>query len=182
MKKTKDSYLLIFSLFFVLSSCTSKETKKNDENCLKDTAKLIHNSFETVGDSIIIPEFEIEIQLSAKAESKTTKDNESIIVQAYFSGIPKDTTTKEYKKWRQIDIGNHKIELWGSRIAQFKNVKLPKKAIDKLCDSNFKVTINVFTGRHASNNNLLNCEVLIMHINKLKGQRNVLKGKLISEG
>ena len=119
------------------------------------------------------------MELSEKAINKLTEDKESVIVQAYFSGIPKDTLNKDYEIWGNIHIGGHNIELWNSKIASFKNIKLSKQTFDELTDPNFEVLINVFSGRHSTTSNLLDCETIQESIDSLKGKTHLIKGKLI---
>lgn len=173
---------------FVVFSCQDKhahselnELKANVEleNRNKEKNEGLIETIRIDGDSIFIPEFEIEVQLSPKAKSKIEADKESIIVKAYFSGIPKDTLNDDYKMWGKIHIGSEEKELWNSNVAEFRNVKISKTAYEELSDTNFEVLINVFTGRHSSISNLLDCEIVQEGINEVKGKRYQLKGKLI---
>jgi len=145
----------------------------------KSKNEVLTDSIKIVNDSIIIPEFVIKLELSEKAESKLKKDKESVIVQAYFSGIPKDTLNEDYEKWGKIHIGGHNIELWNSKIASFKNIKISKQTFDELTDPNFEVLINVFSGRHSTTSNLLDCKIIQESIDSLKGKTHLIKGKLI---
>ena len=196
MKKT----LLILILFsFFSNSCKEKTNSEINENGRIDTEtksskqeietlelnmkssenKIFIDSIRVLKDSVIIPEFAIEINLSEKAKAKLKKDNESTIVQAYFSGIPKDTLDSDYQKWGETNIGQHRIELWNSKIAYFKDLKISKKALEDLSDKNFEVLINVFSGRHSTTSNLLDCEILQENISKVKGKTHLINGKLL---
>ena len=189
----KTKYFTILFLLLIIG-CTNKKTqdrntKTNQESEIevvenqtleiKKKKEFLSESIRIDGDSIVIPEFEIEVQLSNKAEAKIERDKESIIVQAYFSGIPKDTLNEDYEKWGKVHIGSEKKELWNSNVAEFRNVKISKTAYEELSDLNFEVLINVFTGKHSSTSNLLDCEILQEGINEVKGKRHQLKGKLI---
>lgn len=196
MKKT----LLILILFsFLSNSCKEKTNSGVNKNRRSDTetksfkeeieilevnmksseSKVLIDSIRVLKDSVIIPEFAIEINLSEKAKAKLKKDNESTIVQAYFLGIPKDTLDSDYQKWGKTNIGQHRIELWDSKIAYFKNVKISKKALEDLSDKNFEVLINVFSGRRSTTFNLLDCRILQESISKVKGKRHLINGKLL---
>lgn len=172
MTKNTIIYIILLSLTSCLNSNTSKNKIGNNSNKLK--TEIISE-----GDSILLPEFEIELKLSEKALEKINKDNESIIVQAYFSGIPTDTTNEDYIERGKMGISSEKIELFKNKIAKFYNVKISKQIYDELSDKNFEVLINVFSGRRKSSLNLLNSEILQKGINDIKGTRQSLKVKLI---
>ncbi|UPS92781.1 hypothetical protein [Bizionia sp. M204] len=185
MKKT---LLILMFLSFLSNSCKEKNNSEINEkekietielNTKSSENKVLIDSFRVLKDSVIIPEFAIKINLSEKAKAKLKKDNESTIVQAYFTGIPKDTLDSDYQKWGEKNIGQHRIELWDSKIAHFKNVKISKKALEDLSDTNFEVLINVFSGRHSTDSNILDCGVLQASIDKVKGKTHLINGKLL---
>jgi hypothetical protein len=188
----KKALLIILLLPLLMNSCKKENHYKrgksvgidkliNQTENTKNTIDLkkLKNKNEVLNDSIIIPEFTIQLELSEKAVNKLTKDKESVIVQAYFSGIPKDTLNEDYAKWGEVHIGGNNIELWNSKIANFKNIKLSKQAFNELVDPNFEVLINVFSGRHSTTSNLLDCEIIQESIDSLKGKTHLIKGKLI---
>ena len=119
---------LFIKILFVVAifiSCSSpgkeKELIKKDSipEFKKEESKLVAvtDYFKVVGDSAEIPSFEIQVDLSEKAEKKLKNKKESIIVAAYFSGIPKDTT--KYMEDGEYAVGTHNIELTVSRTAKF---------------------------------------------------------------
>ena len=187
--------VLVSLLIFSCSPDKSQERPKekvlinsvyniDEESNIKAQETVIENrplidTFTFVGDSVILPAFEISLSLSKKTEEKLKGSNESIIISAEFSGKPIDTTTEEYQEWGEIHIGSHKIELFNSRIARFDNAKISKSSYELLKDKNFQVLINVFSGRRSSRDNLLNCDGLQEGIETVKGKRHHLKGKLI---
>jgi len=131
--------LFIFSML-LMNSCSEYEKEKNgqirdsllnnkikQDSILKNSngnvGKSMRDKFEFVGDSVLLPEFDIELKLSDSAEKKLKLEQESVIVQAYFSGVPKDKTMKEYIEWGEISIGSFRVELFEERIAIFENVK-----------------------------------------------------------
>ncbi|MCK6649454.1 MAG: hypothetical protein L6Q66_07350 [Bacteroidia bacterium] len=189
---------LLFAIFIIFSftSCTNNEKGMSNatDQSIKDnlitsdkvlnseneiSEKRMNDKFEFAGDSVILPEFEIELKLSENAEKKLKSDKESIVVQAYFSGIPKDTTMEDYIEWGNIKIGSARIELFDKRIARFENIKIHKETLELLSDKNFEVLINVFTGRRSSSNNLLDTDIIQEGIDSIKSRRHLLKGKLI---
>jgi hypothetical protein len=182
---------IIFLIFIFLFSCTSHDEKKSKYNAGKDTlnknslakahTKLLSDTayYKFKGDSVIIPSFEVEVSLSSKAKQKLQKDKETIIVIAYFSGQPKDTTSEEYLRSGEMDITTSRIELSDSTVAKFEGVKFSKSLYDSLADKDIQLLINVVSGRKSTNDNLLNCDILEDKMSKIKGKRFTIKGKLI---
>ena len=171
--RTTIKLFFLLSIFYSCSFSNKKDSMKNKESTI-DAIALNKDSME-------IPTFEIEIKLNELAEKKIVDEKESIIVQAYYSGIPKDTTLKEYIDRGKISIGSQRVELFDNRIAKFENMKISKKDYESLRDKNFEVLINVFTGRKTSSFNLINCDLFQDGIETIKGKRLILKGKLIVE-
>ena len=186
MIKYSTSLLLIL----LFSSCASHQGH-NNEPLVKDSANdniskkqdslAISDPgyFKLYGDSMIIPSFEIEVSLSEKANAKLKADKETIIVSAIFSGIPKDTTSEDYRKTGEFGLGFHNIELVESRIAKFEGIKFSKSLYDSLADKDIQLLINIFSGRKSTRDNLLNCDILQDKMSNIKGRKFTLKGKLI---
>ena len=184
-------FLISFLLFVSLFSCTSHDEKESSHNQDKDT--LNNNSvvkadttsinkgayYKFDGDSVIIPSFEIGVSLSPKAKQKIEKGKETIIVIAYFTGQPKDTTSEEYLKSGDMGITSAQREIKDSAIAKFEGVKFSKALYDSLADKDIQLLINVVSGRKSTKDNLLNCDILEDKMSHIKGKRFTIKGKLI---
>ncbi len=153
---------LVAAIFFC--SCTPGNRKENKAEA---------------SDSISVPPFDIEIKLSSRAAERLSRDKETIIIAAYFSGIPKDKNRKEYQDEGKIPLGSRTIELRGPGVAHFNNVQLSKKEFESLEDPDYEILINVYSGRHSSDLNLLNCDILEEPISKVKGTQHILHGDLI---
>ncbi|PXY02339.1 hypothetical protein DF185_06740 [Marinifilum breve] len=138
-------------------------------------------SFIYLAMDVKLPTFEIELDLSDRAEKELQELQETIIVQAYFRGIPIDKENEEYIEWGHVDVGGCRIELESKRIACFSDIKIPKYIVDKLEDLNVEVLINVFSGRRSSQFNILDVNILQEPINDIKGKKFTLRGKLIGE-
>lgn len=177
---------LVF-IALVTSACTnagsSAKEVKNDSvqkvSDKKDSAKTIADYFMPTGDSLIIPAFDITVELSEKANQTLKAANETIIVSAMFSGVPRDTMMKEYREWGEFSIGEKQIELPAAGTAKFTNAKISKKDFELLGSKDIKILINVFSGRKSTQDNLLHCDILEEPISKVRLQKNVLKGKLL---
>jgi hypothetical protein len=186
----KNSFLLIV---FFLSACSGGSDKKASKNEMEateaaDSIKSANKTsgsisdfgyFKPDGDSLIIPAFEIEVNLSQKAKAKLSKDKETIIVSASFMGIPKDTTSEEFLQSGEMGIAGKDIELRNNNVAKFENIKFSKSLYDSLSDKDIQLLINVFSGRRSSTNNLLSCGIVQEKMSKIKGKKFAINCKLI---
>lgn len=179
------NFIIAAAGILLFASCTSadKNKKQTTDSTIKttDTTSKTNTSNIATGDSVEVPSFEIQLQLSDKAEKTLRQKKETVIVMAYFLGIPKDTTSKEYMESGEKSLGSKSIELTTERTAKFTGVKVAKKDVALLTDPDYRVLINIYSGRKSSENNLLDCEILEDSISKVKNKAHVLKGKLIGE-
>ena len=67
--------------------------------------------------------------------------------------------------------------LWET--ARIDNLKYPREIFDQLADKDVDLSVNVFSGRKSSPDNLLDCEGLFDKVSKVANNRFTLKGKLI---
>lgn len=177
MKKHIISMLFVTALIFI--SC-NKDNKIEQKDESKVKQKEYYAGYESIGDSIIIPTFDIELDMTPLSDQKIINDQESIIIQAYFSGIPIDTNNQDYLDYGEYGIAQHRVELFGKdRIAHFENFKIAKKEIDALSDTDFTVLINIFSGRKTTSDNLMNCDILQEKISKIRDKKHTLWCKLI---
>ncbi len=186
MIKASTTLLILIFLF----SCASHEDQKNNYILNKDTVNkkpavktdtslLNIGYYKPDGDSLIIPSFEIEVSLTAKANQKLKDNKETIIVAAFFTGQPKDTTSKQYLENGEMGIAYSERELSNSRIAKFDGVKFSKSLYDSLADKDIQLLINIYSGRKSTDVNLLDCDILQDKMSNIKNKRFNIKGKLI---
>ncbi len=187
----KYSTLLLLAVIF--ASCTSNDKKQNNTGSGKDT--ITKNSqtladtssthmigyYKVEGDSLVIPSFEIDVSLSDKANQKLQKDKETIIVAAYFSGQPKDTTSEAYQESGEMGVAHAEKELSDARVAKFERVKFSRALYDSLADKDIQLLINIYSGRRSTDVNLLDCDILDDKMSNVKDKKYTLKGKLIAE-
>ncbi len=131
------------------------------------------------GDSLIIPSFEVELSLSPKAKQRIVGSGETIVMDAFYSGEPKDTIGVKVAEDGEYYIANARKEIKYGETVRFESVKFPRKQYEFLANKDIDVLINVYTGRHTTSDNLLDCEILSDKISKLMGKKFTLKGKLI---
>ena len=141
---------------------------------------LVPDFYNVVGDSIVIPTFEIEVSNSSKAGRTLANRKETVIVSAMFNGEPLSAQDRD-------DIGmmpvlDKNIELSGkNHVARFEGLKFSRKQLDKLADKDINLLINVFSGRKSSEDNLLDCGIMQMKASEFGNKRFVLSCKLIGE-
>ena len=178
---------LIFGILFVqfmIYGCTSKPeakvenaiTSETDTATQQDTGAMIE-----VGDSILLPAFEIEVALSDAAQKKILDNKETFIVKAYLSGQPKDSTAIEVSEMGLLFLAEAQVELDEPGVARFDKINIPKGAYEALADKDFEILINIYSGRRSSEYNILNADILQEPISKVIGERHVLMAKLIGE-
>ena len=92
------------------------------------------------------------------------------MIDALFTGDPRDTTTKEFAEMGELFINTKRIELSNSRIASFEGIKFSKARYDSLANKDIRVLINVFSGRRSTQDNLLDCAILAEKMSVVKGR------------
>ena len=170
----------------LLASCL--HTDKQKSSLAKDTTAGKNNNADTLktagyykfeGDSVIIPPFEIELSLSPRATEKITKARETIIVNVFFNGTPKDSSKSKLEEDGSFYVSYAEKEIVYGQVARFDSIKFPKKIYDQLADKDIDMTVNVYSGRKSSRDNLLNCELLADKISNTANKRFIIKGRLI---
>jgi hypothetical protein len=143
-------------------------------------------SCEKQSESIDIPYFEIELKLNEQAEYKLFTDNESIVIAIWFEKYIDAETDINILPKKYVDrhlcsflLLFHEVEVTTERIIKIDNLTIPKKRYNLLEDKEIYVTINVYSGRKASNLNILNVSAFIKPLNELNEQRITLTGGLI---
>ena len=123
-------FIVIYSTGFISCLNSGRPSESNNKKEILSQDELGYLEMDC--DSVLIPAFEIEVSLSPNAEKKLKEENETVIVSAMFSGIPKDTTSEEYLIWGQMGINDFKIELANQRLARFEKVRFHSSVLNKL--------------------------------------------------
>jgi hypothetical protein len=106
---------------------------------------------------IPVPPFQIKIMLSDAAAKKLRDAGESIKGAVYFDG---DGTRKDHEDtapFRAVVLGVYNFETTGAGGVSVSNAVISEEAFHRLSDSNYYYTVNVFSGRRAFKNNVLDC-------------------------
>jgi hypothetical protein len=185
--------IVFFVIHIVVFGCT-RNTETQDKNVTtldngidslnpkgETTSLHVTNEMVEIGDSLLLPTFEIQVTLSDSAQKKMTDDHESIIVKVYLSGQPKDSADVELTELGELFLGTPQIELNKPGIARFDKINISKKAYESLVDKDFEILINIYSGRRSSENNILDAELLQGPVSDVTGKRHVLNAKLIRE-
>ena len=180
MRNTSIFYLII--LFIVNSSCNNNSKGDNIKTVesysdIKENKTAKPEKLKIIGDSIEVPSFEIELNLSKKAEEKLISDKETVIFFANIFGEPKSDPNKE----GPISLAYSKIELTDKRKALFENIKFSKTTYDSLKGKNIWITVEVSSGRKSINENFLDTDFLQEDVDNVINKKFVLNGKLIGE-
>ena len=187
----RKSFLTVFLLSFLLS-CKSPDNTKLESASKKDTTKTdtSYTKFDKkpsrklgfytlVGDSVIVPPFEIEISLSPKAKDTIVDSNETIVIDVFLEGTPKDPKKAHLEEDGSFYVGSAKREIVYGQVAKFDNLKFPKKLYDQLADKDADLTVNIYTGRKSSQYNLITGDFLSDKVSNVINRHFTLKQKLI---
>ena len=179
----------VLVIVMMLSSCANND-RQNNSSLTRDTTALdiknknldtpiIVSYFKIKSDSIIISPFEIEVSLSPKAKEKIIAEKETIIVDVFFTGIPKDNSHTKFEEDGSFYVVSAQKEILYGQVASFDSIKFSKKIYDQLANKDIELGVNVYSGRKSSQDNLLNCEPLFDKISNVANKKFTLKGKLI---
>ncbi len=184
--------ILWIALIIFFLSCNSREDKKTSNTTKEDSLNIVtppeHNDpvlpnklgiYTIDRDSLVVPPFEIEILLSNKAQERIVSKDETIIVDVFLAGTPKDPSKVELEDDGTFFVGFSKKEIAFGQIATFDNLKFPRRIYEQLADKDLDLSINVYTGRKSSPDNLIDCEFLSGKISSVINTRKTLVGKLI---
>lgn len=109
-------------------------------------------------DWTIGPDFAVAVSLSPKAAARLAKPKETVVVTADFYGDSDGKAPRMENPVGQIVLApSQKDEITGAGLARFKGPKYDKNRLADVDANGFQVLINVFSGRHSSPDNLLDC-------------------------
>ncbi len=179
-------------LLSFLFACQSPDAPEAENNAGEDTTGST-GSVETQdvappeklgiytvdGDSLIVPSFEIAISLSPKAKDRIVNGNETIIVDIFLQGIPKEGVGATIEEDGSFYVGSATKEIYSGQVALFDNLKISRKIYDQLADKDPELTVNVYSGRKSSPDNLLTGDFLSDKLSNIVNRQFTLNQKLI---
>ncbi|OPB92591.1 hypothetical protein [Elizabethkingia occulta] len=191
----KTNIVILASLILFFSGCkkTSVDTKKDE--ILTDASSVMQvkpaDTIKVENDKVVIPNFKIVVNLSDAAVKKLQSGKESIIASLFFYGNTADEKTLPLNIKKELGpnglkLGDFNIEekdVHQSNEIEVKNISIPKKLYDFVVDKKILLNINVFSGRRAFKDNILDMEFFDSELNEITSKGNVinLNGRLISE-
>lgn len=124
--------------------------------------------------------YEVQVYMSAKAQSRLNKIGEKVKVAAYYSGEPVPAKQKAANEVGEISLGDEEIVLPAEGgNARLKGELQPKK-LGWVKEP--QVLINIYSARLAHQDNLLNCGLFQDTLKLARKQPIVITCKLIDEG
>ncbi|MEM1214607.1 MAG: hypothetical protein AAGJ82_02905 [Bacteroidota bacterium] len=131
------------------------------------------------GDTLTVAPFSFTLDLTAEAEEKLRDREESIIVAAYLTGLPKDKQNESFLKEGTQYLASPEIEVMEEREVTFEGVKIARADFAGLVDRDFTVTINIYSGRRSYQNNILDGEVPVESISDMVKEKRILRVELL---
>ena len=120
------------------------------------------------------PEFSVSVRLSDAANRKLIDRKETIMVEGFLSGHPKNAT-----ELRPVILGRVEAEIHPSETATFNNLRLTPDALALIDSRGPRILIVVSSGRFTDN--LLACEVYDDNFELIKGRTIDIPCQLIEE-
>jgi len=125
---------------------------------LAGAAASHHNPCRTTAVWVTAPRFSVDVSLSELAKPELLSDRESIKVVAYFFGMAKSTALRCGDSVGEIHLGKASRELQHGGAVVFSRSRYDGSKVQFLEGGAVRVLINVFSGRKASQYNVLACD------------------------
>jgi hypothetical protein len=130
----------------------------------------------------IIFAFDVELTLSDKAAMRLKMRHESVVVSAYYSGEPKKDAEGHVNQIGTIDLGTENVEVVGAPgLVKVTGTKIDIRRLDWI-KGPVLLNVNVYSGRHASADNILACDFFDGKLSAAVRKTPVLHCSLIEEG
>ena len=106
----------------------------------------------------IVFAFDVQITLSYRAAARLKMRHESIVVSADYSGEPKKDAMGHANEVGMINLGVENVEVVGAEgRVRVTGTKIDIKRLDWI-KGPVMLNVNLFSGRHASEDNILACD------------------------
>jgi hypothetical protein len=177
--RKKRAFPLWILALLAASSCGTQEQSRDTAGA-KGTLPLT-GSYRLQGDSVVVPPFAVQVQLSNKADRQLAIRAETIIVAVYLEGGPigHSTNTAPLAKEGGVRVAEARIELRTGRIARFSSIKVARSLYDQLAEKDLDLLVNVVSGRRSTQDNLLDCTIIQEKISAVAGRTRLTTGHLL---
>lgn len=135
------------------------------------------------GDDVLIPSFEVVLDVDQKAIEKLKSEKEGILILSYFTGSPTKEAEKKYPEFEiqgEITLAKTSVEMTDGHSAKIENVRFPKARYLDLADKDINVLVNVVSARKSSSENLLDCGIVQGKMSAIMGKSFTIKCRLIN--
>jgi hypothetical protein len=106
------------------------------------------------------PDFAVQVSLSPKAAARLARPKETIVISVDFYGDANARGRRRENEIGQIVLApTQKDEIAGAGVARFHGPRYDKTLLSDVDANGMQVLINVFSGRHSSPDNLLDCDI-----------------------
>lgn len=112
--------------------------------------------------------FAVNVTLTEAARQRLASPKETIIVSVSVSGEPQKNSSIKVNETGLVDLVNQQVELSKAGRAQFNSLFVPVSTVNQLASKDYKVNVNVFSGRRSSQDNLLACDFFDGKISKIQ--------------
>jgi hypothetical protein len=167
----------LFFAIFMLVSCDSRQPASRESSTSPGGDYL-----RVEGELVLIPSFDIVLEVDQKARAKLKADKESIVILTYFSGLPTEAAEKKYPEYEmegEILLAKSALEVQNGFTAKIENIKFPKARYDDLADKDISLLVNVVSARKSSTENYLDCGIIEGKMSAIAGKSFTIKCKLI---
>ncbi|HAY3544964.1 hypothetical protein FCL51_15405 [Elizabethkingia anophelis] len=186
-------YSLLLIAIALITQCKEKAIEKDMRNNISEEKNISSskNILQIKGNEILIPNLKLVVYLSKDAIQKLQENKESVVASLLLYGNIEDEDTLPEEIRNEVGpdglrLGTFQIEEKNISEAisfNFNNLIISKKFYERLANKNIYLNINVFSGRKAFKDNILNVESFDSNISRIfsHGNKIILSGHLIPE-
>ena len=189
MRKTIFKFIMFIFIVLTITDCPSNSgnnatTSDNTQtdSIIEDTTlvssilavETSYGFYTRVGDSLLLPPFEVHVTLTLEAKDSILTSGETITISVnsdfiHYNDLYNDDNLEEYEDDYGLYCFFHtEQKISYPFIAKFNNIKIPLKVYNALKDKDLSLEINVFNSRDYLKNNVLRCQYFGNRISEIK--------------
>lgn len=137
-------------------------------------------------DSLLVPAFDLKLDLSSNAKYLLTTGEEGLLVDVSCFGVPKADLNLEGKSYYNeeealiyVSQGVFKYQVNEAGKMTIEGLKMERTAFEQLADPNYQVNINVYGARKSSPNNVFRADAVEHPIKTLTSKETLLEVDLL---